>query len=98
MKNYDEFCKDLDQLSPAQVRERLETSVYLGGEANMARAWLARQSETDSAEQLSLARRAADEAGKATAIANVALKIAIVSMIITGVGIAAGIIVPHYWH
>lgn len=98
MKPYEEFIKDLEPLGPARVREKVETKVYLGGEADMARAWLARLSESASAEHLSLAREAASEARLANTTAKTAKIIAVASMIITIIGIAVGVIVPHYWH
>jgi hypothetical protein len=98
MKPYEDFCKDLDQLGSAAVRERLETNVFVGGESNMARAWLARKSEVASAEQLALAREAASEARLANTTAKTAKRIAVASMIVTIIGIAVGVIMPHYWH
>lgn len=65
--------------------------------------WLERSSEATSAEQLALARRAANEATRAADEASAATKsaakqIAIASMFITMVGIVVGLIVPHFWH
>src|SRR4051812_39806811 len=92
MKAYEEFCKDLDQLGHAVLRERLETNVFIGGESNMARAWLARIGETSNAEQLALTRRASADAHKANKIAAAALIIAAASMIITIVGVVVSIV------
>jgi hypothetical protein len=95
----DVFWAKLDALGPEQVKENLASGVYLsGGELGWARAWVERSNERTSAEQLSLARRAADEARAATAIARTALRIAVASMIITVIGIAVSVMVPHWWH
>jgi hypothetical protein len=93
MKSYEQFIAELDRLDVATVRERVETKVYLGGEADMARAWLARVSEAASAEQLALARAAAREASTANTLAKIALAIAVISMIVAIVGVIA----PHWW-
>ncbi len=90
----DEFYAELDRLGPSEVRARVASNVYVGGQAALARSWIERHNEASSAEQLSLARLAARRAKTANTIATVALAIAIISMIIT----VAGFIVPHYWH
>lgn len=59
--------------------------------------WLELSSEAASAEQMSLVRRAASAADLANAKANKAIAIAIISIVITMIGIAVGVIVPHYW-
>lgn len=89
--NEDLFAK-FDALGAEQVRMNLATSVYLGAEASMARAWLERRSERSSAEQLELARRASTDAHKANKIAIAALVIAAISMILS----AIAFIGPHW--
>jgi hypothetical protein len=102
----EEFFKCLDALGVAMVKTHRATNVFLNyPESVWSLEWLERSSEATSAEQLALARRAAheatraaDEASVATKIAITAKQIAIASMIITTVGIAVGVIVPHFWH
>ena len=102
----EEFFRRLDALGVAMVKTYRATNVFLNyPESVWSLEWLERSSEATSAEQLALARRAAneatraaDEAGAATKIASAAKQIAIASMIIMTVGIAVGLIVPHFWH
>lgn len=101
----DEFFKRLDTLGVAEVKTNIATNVYLTyPEKVWSREWVERSSEATSAEQLTLARRAAEEATRAaneasaaTKIATAAKTIAIASMIITIIGIAVGAILPHLW-
>ena len=93
------FFASLDKSSFAQVKANLATSVYLqGNDRAWAIEWLERASEASSAEQLSLARRSALAAETANQKANLAIAIAVTSIIITVVGMAVGLIVPHFWH
>jgi hypothetical protein len=100
----EEFFKRLDALGVAMVKTNQATNVYLNyPEKWWVVEWLERSKEATSAEQLALARRAAveatraaDEASAATKIATAAKTIAIASMIITIVGIAVGVMVPHW--
>jgi hypothetical protein len=83
----EEFFAELDRLGAAEVRGRIATNVYLGGHRGLAEAWLARDSEIKSAEQLLLARRASTDAHNANKIATIALIIAIISLVVTVIGI-----------
>jgi hypothetical protein len=78
----DEFLAELDRLGVAEVRARLARQVYLGGQATLARSWLARQGEVSSAELILLARRASDEAYSANKMAQLALAMAAISIIV----------------
>ena len=94
----EEFFKRLDALGMAIVKTNIATNVYLNyPEKVWSKEWVERSNEATSAEQLSLARRAAEEASAATRIAITAKKIAIISMTITIIGIVVGTVVPHYW-
>ena len=95
----EEFFKRLEAIGVAMVKTNQATNVYLNyPEKIWVVEWLERSREATSAEQISLARLAADEARAATTIARTAVKIAIVSMIITVVGITVGVVAPHFWH
>jgi hypothetical protein len=91
----DEFFAELERLGAAEVRARLASNVYLGGQAALARSWLERRNETSSAEQLALARRASADAHAANKIAIAALAIAIVSIIVTVAGVIVSVIGLH---
>ncbi len=86
----EDFWAELDKLGAAQVRMNLATNVYLGAEGALAKAWLERRNEASSAEQLELARRASTDAHNANKIATIALAIAIVSTIVSIVGVVIG--------
>lgn len=95
----EDFFKRLEVLGVAMVKTNFATNVYLNYPDKVwALEWLERSSEAATAEQITLARLAADEARAATTIARTAVKIAIASMIITVVGVAVGVMVPHFWH
>jgi hypothetical protein len=82
----------------AKVKANLATNVYPSNERPYVIEWLERASEATTAEQLALARRAADEASEATKLAKTAVKIAIASIAIAILGTAIGVVVPHFWH
>lgn len=87
----EEFFKRLEVLGVAMVKTNRATNVYLNyPEKVWVLEWLERSNEATTAEQLALARRAADDASAATTIAKTAVKIAIASMAITIIGIAVG--------
>jgi hypothetical protein len=88
-----EFFAKLDALGGEEVRMRLASNVYLGGDAALVRAWIERDNERSKAEQLLLARRASTDAHKANKIASIALIIAIISIIVTAAGLT-GVIRP----
>lgn len=62
----EEFFAELEHVGIAEVGARLASNAYVGGHAALARAWVERHTETFTAEQLLLARRAVDEAHSAT--------------------------------
>jgi hypothetical protein len=92
-KAHKEFFAKLDAIGLEQVRMNLASNVYLGGDAALVRAWLERNKERSSSEQMRLTRLATTEAHKANKIAAAALIVAIVSIIITAAGLT-GIIRP----
>lgn len=97
----DEFYAGLEKLGVAEVRGRLVTKVYLGGQAALAQAWLERRAEAFNSEQAATAIRAADaaeDAAREAALANkmaaisnkiaiAALAIAIISIVVSLIGV-----------
>jgi hypothetical protein len=83
-----EFFAKLDAEGAEKVRMNLASNVYLGGDAALVRAWIERNNERSSSEQLLLARRASADAHKANKIAIAALIVAAISMIVAFWGVA----------
>ena len=77
----------LDSLGAAQVRANLATNVYLGNDRAIAVRWLEQRAEASNVEQLNLARSASTAANKANRIASAALIIAMLSMILSAIGL-----------
>jgi hypothetical protein len=78
-----------EKLGVGEVRARIESKVFLGAEASLAREWLARQDAKSADEILALtrdsnyqSRMAASEARRANWIAGAALVIAVLSAIV----------------
>jgi hypothetical protein len=81
----------------ARVKANLATNCYPSGERPYVIEWLEQASQATAAEQLELARRAANEASEATKLARTAVRIAMISIAIAILGAAVGVIVPHFW-